>query len=366
MTIEKREQVFISSTFQDLIDERRAVLQTLLEADCLPAGMELFPASDNDKFDLIKGVIELSDYYVVIVGGRYGSVDEVEQLSYTEMEFDYAVKQKKPVMGFLHGEPGKIIADKTDLDGEMRKKLDAFRAKVETRMVKYWTTPDDLAGKVALALMQTRKSHPAAGWVRGENAMTSEVVIELAELRAKVAELTAELSAEKSVHQALALDDLAEGDEEYAIALSFEYWPTGSAQIYGSERAARGSFEATWDRIFAYLAPSMMDEANEHGLHNRLSSLGREIVQEWYDEQPEGHEWGVLRSAKADINSLEDVLVQLKALGLIDVSDKKHGVADKATYWRLTAKGTSHMMKLRTITRFADNHDAEDLEEPEA
>ena len=43
MTVEKREQVFVSSTFKDLVDERAAVIQTLLEADCIPSGMEMFP-----------------------------------------------------------------------------------------------------------------------------------------------------------------------------------------------------------------------------------------------------------------------------------------------------------------------------------
>lgn len=135
MAVEKREQVFISSTFKDLVDERRAVIQNLLEADCIPSGMELFPASDTEKLDLIKGVIDLCDYYVVIVGWRYGSVDAERQLSYTEMEFDYAVKSKKPVMGFLHGDPGKLIGDKLDLDPDLREKLNGFRAKVEAKMV---------------------------------------------------------------------------------------------------------------------------------------------------------------------------------------------------------------------------------------
>lgn len=133
MVVEKREQVFISSTFKDLVEERRAVLQTLLEADCIPAGMELFPASDDEKFDLIKRVIDLCDYYVVIVGGRYGSVDAQEQLSYTEMEFDYAVKTKKPVLGFLHGDPGKIPGEKLDLNAGHRKKLDALGQKLNRR-----------------------------------------------------------------------------------------------------------------------------------------------------------------------------------------------------------------------------------------
>ena len=149
MAIERREQVFVSSTYIDLREERQAIIQTLLQADCFPAGMELFPASDDEKWNLIKRVVDDSDYYLVVVGGRYGSVDD-DGLSFTEKEFDYAVESGKPVMGFLHGTPGSIPADKTELDPDSRARLDAFREKVGKRMVKHWTNPDDLAGAVAL------------------------------------------------------------------------------------------------------------------------------------------------------------------------------------------------------------------------
>lgn len=77
----------MSSTYLDLIAERRAVIQALLELDCFPAGMEVFTASDEDQWTLIRDVIDSSDYYVVVVGGRYGSIS-VEGISYTEMEYD--------------------------------------------------------------------------------------------------------------------------------------------------------------------------------------------------------------------------------------------------------------------------------------
>ena len=51
--MEKRYQVFISSTFRDLIDERQAVLRAVLELDHMPAGMELFPAADDSAWQLI-------------------------------------------------------------------------------------------------------------------------------------------------------------------------------------------------------------------------------------------------------------------------------------------------------------------------
>ena len=83
--MDKHFQVFISSTFADLKEERQSVLKAVLELNHMPAGMELFPASDESAWDLIKDVIEASDYYLLIVGGRYGSTDE-EGLSYTEKE----------------------------------------------------------------------------------------------------------------------------------------------------------------------------------------------------------------------------------------------------------------------------------------
>lgn len=49
---EKKYQVFISSTYSDLVDERRRILDILLMADCIPAGMEAFVATDVEQFDV--------------------------------------------------------------------------------------------------------------------------------------------------------------------------------------------------------------------------------------------------------------------------------------------------------------------------
>jgi len=54
MSINKKYQVFVSSTFADLKEERAKVIQTLMELDCIPAGMELFPAIDEEQFNFIK------------------------------------------------------------------------------------------------------------------------------------------------------------------------------------------------------------------------------------------------------------------------------------------------------------------------
>ncbi|HYW11038.1 MAG TPA: DUF4062 domain-containing protein, partial [Longimicrobium sp.] len=120
--MDKRYQVFVSSTFIDLQQERQEVMQALLELDCIPAGMELFPAGNDDQWSLIKKVIDDCDYYVVIVGGRYGS-EGPEGLGYTEMEYRYAVDQGKPVMAFLHKCPGELAAIRSEKSREGQEKL---------------------------------------------------------------------------------------------------------------------------------------------------------------------------------------------------------------------------------------------------
>jgi len=77
-TIDKKYQVFVSSTYEDLRPERQEIMHALLELDCIPSGMELFPAASEDQWTLIRGVIDDCDYYVVVIGGRYGSVGSAQ------------------------------------------------------------------------------------------------------------------------------------------------------------------------------------------------------------------------------------------------------------------------------------------------
>ena len=82
----------------------------------MPTGMELFPATDDSAWQLHQDVIDGSDYYVLIVGGRYGSLDGAG-LGYTEKEYTYALATKKPVIPLLHENPDNLSRDKTETDG---------------------------------------------------------------------------------------------------------------------------------------------------------------------------------------------------------------------------------------------------------
>lgn len=135
--MEKRYQVFVSSTYADLKEERQHVIQALMEMDCIPAGMELFPAADEEQWEFIKRVIDDCDYYLLVIGGRYGSVTP-EGISYTEKEYDYAVDIGLKVIALIHEAPEDIPLGKSDIDPELRARLQAFRERVsENRLVRF-------------------------------------------------------------------------------------------------------------------------------------------------------------------------------------------------------------------------------------
>lgn len=173
----KKYQVFVSSTYEDLIEERKEVTQALLETNCFPAGMELFPASNGKQWEIIKTVIDDSDFYLLIIGGRYGSTTlnkNKKLVSYTEMEFDYAAEKGKPIIAFLIKEPEKLPRNKTEETKKGWNKLKQFRKKVQSdRMIKYWTNKGDLKSAVINGISELKKEKPDGGWIKNSDYIYS-------------------------------------------------------------------------------------------------------------------------------------------------------------------------------------------------
>ena len=101
-----------------------------MEMDCIPAGMELFPAADEEQWAFIKKIVDDCDYYLLIIGGRYGSISS-DGVSYTEKEYDYAVSKGMKVVALLHAKPLEIPVGKSEMDSQSRVKLESFREKVK-------------------------------------------------------------------------------------------------------------------------------------------------------------------------------------------------------------------------------------------
>jgi tetratricopeptide (TPR) repeat protein len=164
--LQKKYQVFVSSTFSDLVDERQDTIRSVLDLGHIPAGMEIFPAADTEQFEYIKKIIDECDYYILIIGARYGSVDTAG-ISFTEKEYEYALEKNIPILVFPHGETGSIPVAKSDTDPNAVARLTSFRDRATTgRLVRFWKTRNELKEKALVALSTVFSEQPGDGWVR--------------------------------------------------------------------------------------------------------------------------------------------------------------------------------------------------------
>ena len=234
----KRYQVFVSSTYADLKEERQRVIQTLMEMDCIPSGMELFPAADEEQLEFIKRVIDDCDYYLLIIGGRYGSIAN-DGLSYTEQEYDYAIEKGIKVIALLHQNPDAIPMGRSESDKVLRERLSLFRQKVSSnRLVKFWNNANDLPGLVALSLSKAIKLYPSTGWIRGDNGSSEELFKEINQLRKENQKLINQQNPTRS------LSKLDRSILEKKITISFSYQNNNEKQSHSINA------EFTWKQIF--------------------------------------------------------------------------------------------------------------------
>ncbi|HDX9650105.1 TPA: DUF4062 domain-containing protein [Bacillus wiedmannii] len=169
--MQKKLQVFISSTFTDLQEERQAAVQAVLNAGHIPAGMELFKAADTSQKETIKKWIEESDVYMLVLGGRYGSIDHETGLSYTHWEYEYAGKLKKPRFAIVINDDA--LDEKVSkyganvLERENYSNYVEFKKEVLSKISKFYSDVRDIKIAVLESLKEYEKDNKLTGWVSG-------------------------------------------------------------------------------------------------------------------------------------------------------------------------------------------------------
>ncbi len=327
----KKYQVFISSTFTDLKEERQDISRSILNLDHIPAGMELFPAIDEDQLGFIQKVIDDCDYYVLIIGGRYGSLSETG-VSFTEREYDYAIGKGLKVIALIHGNVGQISVANSDTEPAAVAHLNAFRDKVKSgRMVKFWTDRASLRADFIESFSMTISRFPAIGWVRG-NTVANETILsqinavrdENDRLKAKVANMTA-----KAVYE---VPGIASLDDSFSIRYSY-------TEFYNRESRTHFNHAIlSWKQIFAIVSPDLLKPTppstmktfiKTYMLQNNIVSKNITIVEDCYSA----------------------IKIQFMALGLIDVYEAEAKAGGVSEFARLTEKGKSVMVDSLAVRR---------------
>jgi hypothetical protein len=329
----KRYQVFLSSTFVDLEEERKEVMAALQKAGYLVVGMELFPSDTDESWEVIKRVIDQSDYYVLVVGGRYGSIGKGGK-SYTEMEYEYAKEQGLPVLAFLHKAPENLPSKHVEKSNPG--KLEEFRKKIETlHNRRTWSTKHDLATEVLASISQAVNLRPRVGWVRGDIADDHSVLSKkLEDLRVEYEAIRAERDRLAKRVGELEVDNrkqlIAWGDDEVEIAIQVK--KKGS-----KEKPESVAFTTNWNRIFDLVAPKLIGWCSVHKAKRDVESMLQHEVSRQSSTTPEKEFAGLTD------DSLDAIRNQLLALELILVEKERDEGTPWLSYeiekWRLSERG---------------------------
>lgn len=349
---DKRYQVFISSTFNDLKLERAEVTQALLELDCIPCGMEAFPAANETQWSWIKKVIAECDYYVLIIGGKYGSVNDETGLSYTEMEYNYANEEGIPTIAFIIEDEGKILGDKLETEHEKKEKLKQFKEKVKKNLCKFYTTPEDLGGKVSRSITQLKKTNPRIGWVRADslNNYPSKEIIRLMKENEKLKKDIEKLNIEiekKEFLQSENDENVEILDVVYDIIYKWDYYDKND-NIVEDKRI----YPISWKEIYKIIVVPMINKSPDF-------ENGQDPISEYIYEKEHKNYRKEKRLPQGDIEDdecelegcidygcLMIILVQLKTMGYIE---------KKVKTWTLTEKGLDYFAQITVITPNSKN-----------
>lgn len=287
----------------------------------------MFSAADEEQWNVIKKQIDQSDYYIVIVAHRYGSCDATG-LSYTEKEYDYAVSQGVPALGFVVDDDISWPKDKSDTDRATLKKLKVFKEKVKLKHVSFWKNGEDLYGRCSIALMKAFNTYPREGWVRASQVQDAAAAKEIVRLSSENA----------SLRERLHGFEIA-ADVEVAIEKTIVTMRANKRKISVWKKTSTDwdeGKEITLYQLFEVLAPEMqvelaLPEISRFTATHALSVSAKELRASWPTPR------NVIRSLLAD----------LAALGCVAPSNKRKPVADKEEYWALSDFGVKLLARMR-------------------
>jgi hypothetical protein len=310
--------------------------------------MELFPAIDEEQLEFIKRIIDDRDYYLLIIGGRYGSLDK-DGISYTEKEYDYAVEKGIKVIALLNKNPETLPFNKSEQDASSREKLVKFRAKASTgKVVLFWNNEDELPGQVALSLPVTIKTYPAVGWVRASELPSSDVYKELNDLR-KENEFLRE--AAKNI-TASSIANIAGLNNWTQITLSL-----GVRQGFKTIGYFERIINITWGDLFNLVAPSIFINSPEGRIHSIIAKDFAERILETEFNNPQETDKVEAEQFYITDADLEKIRIQFRTLNLITlatVDTSSSGYHGQVLLWGLTQEGERQLLINKAI-RQKDN-----------
>lgn len=318
----KRYQVFVSSTYKDLKDQRALVIKHIHDMGHFPVGMEIFPASDQTQWDYITSIIDQSDFYILILGGCYGSLD-ADGKGFTEKEYLYAVEQNLHVLVLFQNEIEELPAEKRDDD---LKRVNAFRSlAMQSRLARSWTDESDLIAGVIISLQKAIEKSTAIGWVRADKVLSEKDHLIINQNAAENTRLQKELNRYKQRDALSEFHNIADLSDEFSITF---------------KESACPSVNLTWSEIWSMFGGAVLEvmrkTGDEYARANMLiSTVNFRLLQQ--------HTPGNVGSIHITDFCYDTIEAQFQAYQFVRI--------DKDGDWFISEKGNRALIAARIATK---------------
>lgn len=297
--LDKRYQVFISSSGHDMYPERVVLSQTLVGMGFFSWGLEQqrTPMSTS----IARRQIDDCDYVILLLGSQYGE-QSVSGVGYMHLEYIYAVTKQKPIVVFMHEDPSSRDLSLQDASPELQRRFQEFRKQLQLEVDQIFTYKShrDLELTVRLNMPQMLERYPVQGWVRPQDTQALQDEIDV--LEAKVKRLEIELGkrdADPFIH--------APKVSMHEV-FSFEY--RMHAYQDGHFKEVRPMRNLTWAQLLMVLGKSFVEPVPEECFSKRMNEYLNETgLDDARLEMPRAH---AISRAQINIRALHEIKIQMR------------------------------------------------------
>ena len=296
--LDKRYQVFISTSGSEMQPERMTLSQTLVGMGFFSWGLEQrTPLSTA----FARRQIDDCDYVIMLLGSQYGE-QSVSGVGYMHLEYIYAVTKQKPIIVFMHDDPESRDANLHDDKPELKEKFKDFRKLLQNDVDQVFTYRSlrDLELAVRFNIPQMLERYPVQGWVRPQN--TQSLHDEIDRLKAKLVQLETE-SGKREADPFLSIQKVSMHD-----FFSFEY--RMHAYQDGNFRDLKIQKQMTWAQLLTLLGQPFTNPTPEEFFSKSLNDyLNENGLEDARAEMPRAH---AVARAQINIRALHNIKLQMR------------------------------------------------------
>ncbi len=336
---DQRYRVFIAHDVDELQGVAVKVGYELVKHKCLPLGLGLSPALNNNHWDVTRAMIDESDVVFLLIGNSYGTLSP-SGVSYVHMAYIYATTQGKPIYPFCLKSSAEQATSKNTHIQEFRKLLSVHK-------VRTWTMESDLNKQLLMAIRKL-KAVRSIGLLPASEQNASKIessfspslnTVTLSSQSQEIKQLRKELEAAKkelSVYES----SVSTSANKPKIRNKFVLIAY-SAKVFsgGNFKTITENWNMSWDDIFLAVAPHMLSAISEEKMRLVISaSLATHVQAPIKQQYPNSHAVADVRLTNESMNRIK---IYLRGQDLI-----REVMQGRDIRWRLTEVGDEQLTEL--------------------